>query len=211
MTPRQFGRLVSDWPIGIGLDPHLYGTHSLRRTNATLIYRRTGNLRVVQLFLVAPRSRALCGILALMWDDALAIAEQLRRFEGQTGQKCSVLQRDPQCPLFRPLSGVKRTSLWTSRETSAVLAVGDWTATRASHSPLFRFSPIVGGFANPQLTHCHFLNCFWSSISQNRIGNSRMSWPPSSIPATHIGTSACRSAMACKGSGCAFGHPTAGR
>src|SRR5262245_53347910 len=49
MTPRQYGRLVSDWLIGIGLDPHLYGTHSLRRTKATLIYRRTGNLRAVQL------------------------------------------------------------------------------------------------------------------------------------------------------------------
>ena len=46
MTARQCGRLVSDWLIGIGLDPHLYGTHSLRRTKATLIYRRTGNLRV---------------------------------------------------------------------------------------------------------------------------------------------------------------------
>ena len=51
MTPRQYGRLVSDWLIGIGLDPHLYGTHSLRRTKATLIYRRTGNLRAVQLLL----------------------------------------------------------------------------------------------------------------------------------------------------------------
>ena len=51
MTPRQYGRLVSDWFIGVGLDPHLYGTHSLRRTKATLIYRRTGNLRAVQLLL----------------------------------------------------------------------------------------------------------------------------------------------------------------
>jgi integrase len=42
MTPRQYGRLVSDWLIGIGLDPHLYGTHSLRRTKATLIYRPHG-------------------------------------------------------------------------------------------------------------------------------------------------------------------------
>jgi hypothetical protein len=38
MTPRQYGRLVSDWFVGVGLDPHLYGTHSLRRTKATLIY-----------------------------------------------------------------------------------------------------------------------------------------------------------------------------
>ena len=36
MTPRQYGRLVSDWFVGVGLDPHLYGTHSLRRTKATL-------------------------------------------------------------------------------------------------------------------------------------------------------------------------------
>ena len=48
---RQCGRLVSDWHIGIGLDPHLYGTDSLRRTKATLIYRRTGNLHAVQLLL----------------------------------------------------------------------------------------------------------------------------------------------------------------
>jgi integrase len=45
MTPREYGRLVSNWLIGIGLDPHLYGTHSLRRTKATLIYRRTGRRR----------------------------------------------------------------------------------------------------------------------------------------------------------------------
>src|SRR5690242_5914705 len=55
MTPRQYGRLVSSWLIGIGLDPHLYGTHSLRRTKATFIYRRTGNLRAVQLLSVTPR------------------------------------------------------------------------------------------------------------------------------------------------------------
>src|SRR5262249_2379372 len=42
---------VSDWITGIGLDPHVFGTHSLRRTKATLIYRRTGNLRAVQLLL----------------------------------------------------------------------------------------------------------------------------------------------------------------
>jgi integrase len=49
MTTRQYARLLADWLVGIGLDPHIYGTHSLRRTKATLIYRRTGNLRAVQL------------------------------------------------------------------------------------------------------------------------------------------------------------------
>jgi integrase len=51
LTTRQYARLVSGWIAGIGLDPALYGTHSLRRTKATLIYRKTGNLRAVQLLL----------------------------------------------------------------------------------------------------------------------------------------------------------------
>ena len=44
MTTRQYARLLSEWIASIGLDPKLFGTHSLRRTKATLIYRRTGNL-----------------------------------------------------------------------------------------------------------------------------------------------------------------------
>ena len=51
MTTRQYARLVSEWIGSVGLDPRLFGTHSLRRTKATLIYRRTGNLRAVQLLL----------------------------------------------------------------------------------------------------------------------------------------------------------------
>ena len=51
MTTRQYARLLSHWIADIGLDPHLFGTHSLRRTKATLIYRRIGNLRAVQLLL----------------------------------------------------------------------------------------------------------------------------------------------------------------
>ena len=49
--PGEYARLVSIWVAMIGLDPHFFGTHSLRRTKATLIYRRTGNLRAVQLLL----------------------------------------------------------------------------------------------------------------------------------------------------------------
>ena len=51
MTTRQYARLVSEWIGSVGLDPRLFGTHSLRRTKATLIYRRTGNLTAVQLLL----------------------------------------------------------------------------------------------------------------------------------------------------------------
>ena len=77
MTPRQYGRLLSDWLIGIGLDPHLYGTHSLRRTKATLIYRRTGNLRAVQLLLGHTKIESTVRYLGIDVDDALAIAEQV--------------------------------------------------------------------------------------------------------------------------------------
>jgi integrase len=77
MTPRQYGRLVSDWLNGIGLDPHLYGTHSLRRTKATLIYRRTGNLRAVQLLLGHTKIESTVRYLGIDVDDALAIAEQV--------------------------------------------------------------------------------------------------------------------------------------
>jgi integrase len=77
MTPRQYGRLVSDWFTGVGLDPHLYGTHSLRRTKATHIYRRTGNLRAVQLLLGHTKIESTVRYLGIDVDDALAIAEQV--------------------------------------------------------------------------------------------------------------------------------------
>jgi hypothetical protein len=62
LTTRQYARLLDGWITEIGLDPKLYGTHSLRRTKATLIYKRTGNLRAVQLLLGHTRSRVPCGI-----------------------------------------------------------------------------------------------------------------------------------------------------
>ena len=51
LSTRQYARLVESWVAAIGLDPAAYGTHSMRRTKATLIYRRTKNLRAVQLLL----------------------------------------------------------------------------------------------------------------------------------------------------------------
>jgi hypothetical protein len=66
MTTRQNARLVSGWIASIGLDSKLFGTHSLRRTKTTLIYRRTGNLRAVQLS-ATRRSKAPCDILASRW------------------------------------------------------------------------------------------------------------------------------------------------
>jgi integrase len=77
MTTRQYARLVSEWIAGIGLDAKLFGTHSLRRTKATLIYRRTGNLRAAQLLLGHTKIESTVRYLGIEVDDALAIAEQV--------------------------------------------------------------------------------------------------------------------------------------
>ncbi len=77
MTTRQYARLLSEWLTAIGLDPHVYGTHSLRRTKATLIYRRTGNLRAVQLLLGHQKIESTVRYLGIDIDDALAISEQV--------------------------------------------------------------------------------------------------------------------------------------
>jgi integrase len=77
MTTRQYARLISEWVASIGLDPKLFGTHSLRRTKATLIYRRTGNLRAVQLLLGHTKIESTVRYLGIEVDDALAIAEQV--------------------------------------------------------------------------------------------------------------------------------------
>jgi integrase len=77
MTTRQYARLVSEWIGSAGLDARLFGTHSLRRTKATLIYRRTGNLRAVQLLLGHTKIESTVRYLGIDVDDALAIAEQV--------------------------------------------------------------------------------------------------------------------------------------
>jgi hypothetical protein len=51
LSTRQYARLVGAWIRGVGLDPRIFGSHSLRRAKATLIYRHTGNLCAVQLLL----------------------------------------------------------------------------------------------------------------------------------------------------------------
>lgn len=77
LSTRQYARLLSEWIASIGLDPALFGTHSLRRTKATLIYRRTGNLRAVQLLLGHTKIESTVRYLGIEVDDALAIAEQI--------------------------------------------------------------------------------------------------------------------------------------
>jgi integrase len=77
LTTRQYARLVATWVASIGLDSHRFGTHSLRRTKASLIYRRTGNLRAVQILLGHTKIESTVRYLGIEVDDALAIAEQI--------------------------------------------------------------------------------------------------------------------------------------
>lgn len=77
LTTRQYARLLGHWLASVGLDPSLYGTHSLRRTKATLIYKRTGNLRAVQLLLGHTKIESTVRYLGIEVDDALEIAEKV--------------------------------------------------------------------------------------------------------------------------------------
>jgi integrase len=77
LSTRQYARLLAEWIASIGLDPSLFGTHSLRRAKATLIYRRTGNIRAVQLLLGHTKVESTVRYLGIEVDDALAIDEQI--------------------------------------------------------------------------------------------------------------------------------------
>lgn len=77
LTTRQYARLLSKWVTNCGLDPSMFGTHSLRRTKATMIYKRTGNLRAVQLLLGHNKIESTVRYLGIEVDDALEIAEQV--------------------------------------------------------------------------------------------------------------------------------------
>jgi len=76
LSTRQYARLVDSWVGLIGLDASAYGTHSLRRTKAALIYKRTGNLRAVQLLLGHTKLESTVRYLGIEVDDALTISEQ---------------------------------------------------------------------------------------------------------------------------------------
>lgn len=75
LSTRQYARIVQGWVGSIGLNPATYGTHSLRRTKAALIYRKTGNLRAVQLLLGHTKLESTVRYLGVEVDDALAISE----------------------------------------------------------------------------------------------------------------------------------------
>jgi len=76
LSTRQYARILDTWIPEIGLDPAAYGTHSMRRTKASLIYRRTKNLRAVQLLLGHSKLESTVRYLGIEVDDALEMAEQ---------------------------------------------------------------------------------------------------------------------------------------
>ena len=77
LSTRQYARIVKRWAASVGLDPYKYGTHSLRRTKAALIYKKTGNLRAVQLLLGHTKLESTVRYLGIEVDDALQISEQV--------------------------------------------------------------------------------------------------------------------------------------
>ncbi len=75
ISTRQYARLVKNWVASIGLEPSSYGTHSLRRTKVAQIYKKTGNLRAVQLLLGHTKMDSTVRYLGVDLEDALAISE----------------------------------------------------------------------------------------------------------------------------------------
>jgi len=77
LSTRQYARLVHAWVRKAGLDPASYGTHSMRRTKAAQLYRKTGNLRAVQLLLGHTKIETTVRYLGVDVDDALNLSEQV--------------------------------------------------------------------------------------------------------------------------------------
>jgi integrase len=77
LSTRQYARLLDRWVCLVGLDPALYGTHSLRRTKVALLYEKTGNLRACQLLLGHTKLESTVRYLGVEVDDALELSEAL--------------------------------------------------------------------------------------------------------------------------------------
>jgi integrase len=77
LTTRQYARIVKKWVASIGLDITSYGTHSMRRTKASLIYKKTKNLRAVQILLGHTKLESTVRYLGIEVDDALELSETI--------------------------------------------------------------------------------------------------------------------------------------
>lgn len=77
ISTRQYARMFKGWVQSIGLEPSAYGTHSMRRTKVAQIYRKTGNLRAVQLLLGHTKMDSTVRYLGVDLEDALSISENV--------------------------------------------------------------------------------------------------------------------------------------
>lgn len=77
ISTRQYARMLKDWVKSIGLEPSAYGTHSMRRTKVAQIYKKTGNLRAVQLLLGHTKMDSTVRYLGVDLEDALTISENV--------------------------------------------------------------------------------------------------------------------------------------
>ena len=77
ISTRQYARIVRSWVSSIGLEPSAFGTQSMRRTKAAQIYKKTGNLRAVQLLLGQTKMGSTVRYLGIELEDALEIAETI--------------------------------------------------------------------------------------------------------------------------------------
>jgi len=77
ISTRQYARMLKTWVKSIGLEPSAYGTHSMRRTKVAQIYKKTGNLRAVQLLLGHTKMDSTVRYLGVDLEDALAISESV--------------------------------------------------------------------------------------------------------------------------------------
>lgn len=75
LSTRQYARIMRDWVLSIGLEPSAYGTHSMRRTKVAQIYKKTGNLRAVQLLLGHTKMDSTVRYLGVDLEDALTLSE----------------------------------------------------------------------------------------------------------------------------------------
>jgi site-specific recombinase XerC len=75
LSTRQYARIMRNWVLSIGLEPSASGTHSMRRTKVAQIYKKTGNLRAVQLLLGHTKMDSTVRYLGVDLDDALSLSE----------------------------------------------------------------------------------------------------------------------------------------
>ena len=104
---RQYARILGHWVDELGLDRADYGPHSMRRTKATLIYRRTKNLRAVQLLLGHSKLESTVRYLGIEVDDALEIPSRQR---SEQSEDRPPLLRAGAAELDRQLCGMRPDS-----------------------------------------------------------------------------------------------------